>query len=100
MRLLTTGAAALLLMAGTAMAQTDWDANADGQIDQDEFSAGLESDGPFDDWDTDRDESLSREEFDAGMMSSFDTDGDGILNEPEGVTLDAMRTGWDADQSR
>lgn len=101
MKTLMTGAALALTISGAALAEnwTDWDTNADAGLDRTEFRAGLETDATFDTWDADADGMLTRDEFDEGMFSAFDADDDDILNEPEGVTLDAMRTGWDADES-
>lgn len=97
MKTLMTGAAMALMISGTAFA-AEWDANADGQVDETEFRTGLEADNPFGAWDGDRDGMLSQEEFDQGLWNSFDQDRDGFLDEPEGVTLDAMRSGWEVDE--
>lgn len=100
MKTLMTGAALALLLSGPALAaEMEWDTDADAQIDEAEFQAGLEDDGVYDRWDEDADGMLSEDEFGRGMFSVFDDDEDGIMNEPEGVTLDAMRTGWEADES-
>lgn len=61
---------ALSLLAAPAIAAgefSDWDANGDAGIDNEEFAAGFGEDvGVFDEWDTDDDGALSQEEFDAG----------------------------------
>ena len=102
MKTLVTGAALALMVSGSALAAemnwADWDSNADSQLDQNEFTAGLDADGAYDAWDGDRDGMLSRDEFNEGMFSTLDSNQDKILNEPEGVTLDAMRTGWEVDR--
>lgn len=100
MKTLMTGAALALLLSAPAMADMmDWDTNADTQIDEAEFGAGLQGDGVYGRWDADADGMLSEDEFNDGVWSMFDDDDDGIMNEPEGVSLDAMRTGWEADES-
>ena len=104
MKTLMTGTAVALMLSGAAYAAdmkwNDWDTNADARLDQNEFNAGFDADGMFGGWDADADGMLSQEEFNTGFFGSMDTTGDGFLDEPEGVTLDAVRTGWDADRSR
>jgi EF hand len=88
MKTFMMSSAAALLIAGTALAQSDWDANADGSIDREEFSAGL-GENAYGSWDTDQDGMLSREEYEAGVEMQDDADSFG--------TWDERYSEWDAD---
>jgi hypothetical protein len=81
--------AAALLIAGTAFAQSGWDANADGMIDRDEFSAGL-GENAYGEWDTDGDGMLSRDEYQAGVEGSDEAD--------SFSAWDDNYAGWDSDE--
>ncbi len=89
MKALMTSTAAALLLAGTAFADTSWDKNADGQIDREEFRAGMGEDA-FGSWDTDGDGMLSRSEYEAGIQGQDDADSFGTWDERYGE--------WDTDQ--
>ena len=89
MKTFMMSSAAALLIAGTAFAQSDWDANADSMIDREEFRAGL-GENAFGEWDADQDNMLSRDEYDAGVEMQDDADGFGTWDDRYGE--------WDADQ--
>ena len=89
MKTLMMSSAAALLIAGTAFAQSELDANADGMIDRDEFVAAMGEDA-FGAWDTDGDGMLSRAEFEAGVEQQDDADAFG--------TWDERYSEWDTDQ--
>lgn len=99
--------AAALLVAGTAFAQSDWDANADGKIDREEFRAGMsQNENVFGTWDADGDGVLSREEYDAGVAAQDDADtygswderfGERELADPDRMTAEEYTEGlWTA----
>lgn len=80
------------------MAFADWDADASGVIDEEEFDAWWEDVNPFDDWDVDADGTVTEEELSArysAHFSEWDADGDRNLTEEE------VRVGlfdlWDTD---
>ena len=89
MRILLTSTAAVLFAAGAAYADMSWDANADSNVDREEFRAGL-GENAFGKWDADQDGMLSRDEYDAGVEMQDDADGFG--------TWDDRYSEWDADQ--
>jgi Ca2+-binding EF-hand superfamily protein len=82
---------------------SDWDTDGDGQLTQEEFSAGYSESDMFSEIDTDQDEMYSEQEvLDVGYMSSgayraADGDQDGMLTEDE--LMDAIYANWDADDS-
>ncbi|MEO3433870.1 hypothetical protein [Inquilinus sp. CAU 1745] len=87
-RIKTTAAGfALALMAATpAMAQEaydDWDADANGTLEMEEFNTGFYDNGVFDSWDMDDDGLLSEDEFGEGVYNGYDVDDSGVLEEPE-----------------
>ena len=83
-------ALAAALLAGSARAQElvfkDWDTNGDGQIDQNEFNAGIQKQGAFARWDTDHDKQLSEQEFERGMFKDYDVNGDNAILQDEAGT--------------
>lgn len=88
------GAAAVVaaVLAGPAPAQEltwdDWDGNGDGQVDQDEFSAGMQQQGAFARWDSDGDKRLTEEEFARGMFRDYDVNSDdAILHDEAGMGI-------------
>jgi EF hand len=83
--------AAALLIAGSALAQSDWDKNSDGMIDRQEFNAGM-GDNTFGTWDADGDGMLSQQEYDNAVEMQDDADSFG--------TWDDQFGGWDADQDK
>ena len=81
-----TGVALVALLAcGPVAAQefTELDANEDALLDQDEFGAGLEESGIYEEWDADASGDLNQEEFQAGAFDAWDTDDDEALSEDE-----------------
>jgi hypothetical protein len=107
LKLATTSAFALSLLAAPVMAQEmfgDWDANADAGIDQEEFNTGFGEAGAFGAWDANDDEGIDQSEFEAGYgdrevgeFSEWDTDADSMLNEDEFNT--GVFGSYDADAS-
>lgn len=92
LRIFAAAAALTALLVSTAGAQElvfkDWDSNGDGQIDQGEFSAGMQKQGAFARWDTDRDKSLTEEEFERGMFKDYDVNSDdAILHDEAGMGI-------------
>ena len=88
MKTFLMSSAAALLIAGTAVAQSDdWDANADGMIDREEFNAGM-GDSAFGAWDTNEDGMLTSDEYQAGVEMQDDADSFG--------TWDERYADWDA----
>lgn len=82
-RFLLTTTAALLLTAGTALAQADWDSDGDGLINEQEFTENAPYDETFGNWDEDGDGMLSEDEFASGVYDTYDEDGDGYWSEDE-----------------
>jgi hypothetical protein len=89
MKTFLMGSAAALLLAGTALADSEWDMNADGMIDREEFRAGI-GENAYGEWDTNADGMLSRAEYEAGIAAQDDADTYGAWDDHYG--------GWDADQ--
>ncbi|MFP3945257.1 MAG: EF-hand domain-containing protein [Alphaproteobacteria bacterium] len=85
-RLLGAGAVLAVLSAAPVMAQEDlseWDADGDGILTEEEFSEAWDGAGTFDEWDVDGDGVLSEEEFRQGVFDAHDEDDDGELDEEE-----------------
>ena len=73
----------------------EWDDDADGLLDEDDFIEGLDTwdlddefGATFYEWDTDDDGFIDEDEFDvgfeeSGVWSTWDTDGDGLLDSDE-----------------
>lgn len=77
---------ALSLFAAPAVAQEDvseWDANDDAVIDNEEFAEGFGEVGVYDEWDADNDGTLSEDEFNEGVYGAYDEDESGAIEEPE-----------------
>lgn len=99
------GAVLVALAAAPVMAQglTDWDADADGALNAEEFQGGWddaygEEETAFSTWDEDEDGALSEDEYNAGVFGSYDDDASGVIEEPEfGDVGDDMGDGgfWD-----
>lgn len=89
MKTFMMSSAAALLIAGSAFAAGDWDQNADGMMDRDEFRASM-GDNAFGAWDTDGDGMLSRAEYEAGVQTQDDADTYSGWDDQYGE--------WDADQ--
>ncbi len=92
LRFLAATAIVATLLAGSATAQQltwgGWDSNGDDQIDQDEFSTGLQKQGAFARWDVNTDNNLSQEEFERGMFKDYDVNSDGaILHDEAGMGI-------------
>lgn len=98
MKTLMTTLAAALLASGTAYAEMEWDGNADGMIDADEFTEGFGG-GMFDDYDADGDGMVSRDEYGAGVFRTYDEDGDGMWSQTEAGVWedDALTSGREKD---
>ena len=98
---LTAIALALGLAATPALAQEDmgaWDANEDGVLDNEEFSAGFGESDVYSTWDADGDGMLSEDEFNEGVYGAYDEDDSGAIEEEEfGDIGDDMGDGgfWD-----
>jgi Ca2+-binding EF-hand superfamily protein len=76
---------ALLLSGGGAAAQmymSDLDANADSQLDMDEFTRAHD-DMHHADYDADGDGMVSRDEFRTGEFRRWDENGDGMMDAGE-----------------
>jgi Ca2+-binding EF-hand superfamily protein len=65
------------------MSWDDFDANRDGMITQDEFSAGLDKSGAWDAWDVNDDRKLSEREVDAAVYRAFDINDSGNWDQAE-----------------
>lgn len=65
--------AAALLLAGTALAQSQMDTNGDGMVDREEYMASM-GESAFGSWDADGDGMLSRAEYEAGTEAAEDAD--------------------------
>jgi hypothetical protein len=92
LRFLAATAVVATVLAGSSHAQEltwgDWDGNSDGQVDQDEFSAGMQKHGAFARWDSDGDKRLSEEEFERGMFRDYDVNSDdAILHDEAGMGI-------------
>ena len=76
---------ALALAASPAYAQElgEWDADASGALNEEEFNAGFGESGVYDAWDADRDGALTEDEFNAGVFGGYDRNDDGMIDEPE-----------------
>jgi hypothetical protein len=75
----------LTLTAGSASAQMmteGWDTNGDG-IGQDEFNTGYGESGVYDRWDADASGDISEDEFSQGIFNSYDENEDGTWDENE-----------------
>lgn len=74
-----------LLAAGPAAAQTftEWDADGDAVLTQEEWTAGLGESGIFDNWDADGDGIITAVEYEDGLFDWFDDDEDGALTVAE-----------------
>ena len=100
------GAAALLGAGPAPAANGDWDADADGMIDREEFDAGYDRTGLFQRFDTDGDGSLDGRELAGVRYASMDVDGDGRVSADEwgtwierragGAAVDRSPGEWDA----
>lgn len=98
MKTLMMTTAAMLMMTGTALAEMDWDANADNMIDENEFTEGFGG-GMFDDYDADADGMISRDEYGAGVFRTYDEDRDGMWSQTEAGVWedDALTSGREKD---
>lgn len=83
-KILTAASTALMLIGTPALAQWDeWDANADGVVDEAEFGTRFGEEGVYGEWDEDDDGLLSEDEFNAGVFGMYDEDDSGDWNEEE-----------------
>lgn len=112
----------LALASSGALAQEelgfdDWDTDASGAIEEQEWNAGLEENGVFGgwdandddildenewnetglgvgfgDWETDGEAGLTEDEFGTGLYQEYDADGDGAWSEEEWG--EAEELGW------
>ena len=78
-------------------AYEDWNTDADGALNDDEFDTALTDTGYYDNWDNDGDNLLTEDEWglgvneyfgdydssDYGLFNDWDIDGDGMLSEDE-----------------
>lgn len=62
---------------------TEWDGDADGALNEEEFNTGFGEGGVYDSWDGDADGMLSEDEFNAGVYGGYDDDESGVIEEPE-----------------
>lgn len=76
-----------LLSAGGAFAEgegfNEWDSNADGVVNYEEFDTGFDDEGLFDTWDANGDNMLDENEYGEGIFNTYDEDGNGDLSEDE-----------------
>ena len=82
----TLAAATFSLSLVSAAAAADfesWDENRDGQIEATEFNNDLRDRGVFTNWDADEDGVLSEDEFNEGVYGYYDEDDDGLFSENE-----------------
>ena len=81
------GTLTLALVSSAAFADMDWDGDADGLLDGDEFSEGFNTEDRFGAFDSNADGLLDGDEFGARMgdedMAAYDGDGDGMLDNDE-----------------
>lgn len=87
-KLAAATAVTLALGASPALAQdgdwwSDWDADGDGAIAEEEWNEGFGENEAFSTWDEDEDGALSEDEFNAGVFDNYDEDDSGVLEEPE-----------------
>lgn len=62
---------------------SEWDANDDDMLDEQEFNTGFEESGLYDEWDVNDDGYLDEDEFGDGLYDSWDEDDSGYLEEDE-----------------
>lgn len=83
-----------------------WDANTDGMLSADEYSAGIELQedrdafGAWDDhyagWDSDGDGFLSADEYNTGLWGAFDADDDDFWSQDELKAWEEDKLRYDA----
>ncbi|SHI29238.1 hypothetical protein [Wenxinia saemankumensis] len=78
---------------GADLDYATWDANSDGTLDRDEFTAGYESQGMFDTMRTDAQfdttmTGLSQDEFNTSMFDAMDANDDDMLSQDENTWMD------------
>ncbi len=61
----------------------DWDINANGRIEANEFGTRFDKVGAFGRWDADRDGRLTESEFRNGVFATYDRDRNKVIEEPE-----------------
>ena len=88
LKLASVSTFALSLMAAPAMAQEDngfgdWDADASGAVDEQEWGEGFGENDEFGTWDENDDQALDEEEYESGVYSTYDEDESGDLSESE-----------------
>ncbi len=76
---------AVILTATPLLAQdmSEWDADGDGVVNQEEFTTGWSDVGTYGEWDADGDGSLTEDEFNAGVYDGYDVDDSGVIEDPE-----------------
>lgn len=80
MRIVTLAAVAALVGASAAAQEIGaWDVNADGLLDEAEFTQGFLDAGVFDRWDLDGDELIGFSELSTGLYGLWDANEDGEL---------------------
>jgi len=80
MRIVTLAAAAALVGASAAAQEVGaWDGNADGLLEEAEFTEGFLGAGVFDRWDLDDDDLIGFSELSSGLYGLWDADEDGEL---------------------
>lgn len=79
------GALAALLSTTSALADfhTDWDADADGILSEEEFRQGFTARVNLADWDADADGRLSSVEFEGGVFGRYDRDASDAIEAAE-----------------
>ncbi len=78
----------------------DWDVNQDTMYDQAEFQEGIGENGWFAGRDADGDGLLAQDEFSAGLYDTYDRDDDGLFSEEErevGFGDTEAYSTWDGD---
>ena len=73
--------------------------DAEGGVTMDSFKSGFGDAGVFSEWDADADGMLSEDEFNAGVFGRYDADADGYWNADEFATMnnDAFWSGREKD---
>ncbi len=68
---------------GSSMSVSDWDVDADGMLNPDEFQTGFAGMEDFATWDSDGDGMLSEDEWLQGNFDRYDADASGMLEDAE-----------------
>lgn len=88
--LTAAGTAALLAFATPVLAEEDgdWDSDKDGRYSEAEFGDGMKKSGRFAEWDANGDGNLDEDEFNSGNFARYDGDQSGDIDETEREDVD------------